>query len=237
MPSPNSPAVMRGVRDALAFPAWVVGCSLLGVGSMVRDVGHPVGAAVLSTLLMWAGPGQVILYGGLAGGSAPLAIALAVSLSSLRFLPMTMTILPLLREPPRALATRILAAHYVSVTIWVESARRLPTIPRDERLSYYLGFANACLLLSAAMTAVGYFLVGSLPVALGAALLFLTPIFFTLSLVAGARTSAHWASIGFGFALAPAFSWMGANEFGLLGTGLLGGTAAYGIGRVLRRPA
>src|SRR5215210_3021921 len=54
-----SPPFLRGARDAFSFPAWVVGFSLLGVGSMVRDVGHPVGAAMLSTLLIWAGPAQV----------------------------------------------------------------------------------------------------------------------------------------------------------------------------------
>jgi predicted branched-subunit amino acid permease len=228
--------VLRGVRDAMAFPAWVVGFSLLGVGSLVRDVGHPVGAAILSTLLIWAGPGQVILYGGLAAGSAPLVIALAVSLSSMRFLPMTMTVLPLLREPARGLATRLLVAHCISVTVWVESARRLPSLKPEERLPYYLGFANTCLWFSAFMTAIGYFLVGSLPLPLGAALLFLTPIFFTISLVAGAKTSAEWSSIALGFGLAPIFTWIGAEEFGLLGTGLVGGTAAHLIGRARSRP-
>jgi hypothetical protein len=36
----------RGVRDALAFPAWIVGLSLVGVGSLARDVGVPAGVAV-----------------------------------------------------------------------------------------------------------------------------------------------------------------------------------------------
>jgi predicted branched-subunit amino acid permease len=229
-----SPPFLRGARDAFSYPAWIVGFSLLGVGSMVRDVGHPVGAAMLSTLLIWAGPAQVILYGGLALGSAPIAIALAVCLSSLRFLPMTMTVLPLLREPPRPLLLRLLAAHYVSVTTWVESARRLPSVPPQERMAYFFGFSNACLWTAALMTGLGYFLVGSLPLAFGAGLLFLTPIFFTASLVAGAKKSADWASIAFGFALGPAFSWFGAEEFGLLGTGLVGGTAAYLVGRALR---
>jgi predicted branched-subunit amino acid permease len=120
------------------------------------------------------------------------------------------------------------------VTVWVESARRLPSLSPEERLPYYLGFANACLWFSAFMTAIGYFLVGSLPLPLGAALLFLTPIFFTISLVAGAKTRADWSSIALGFGLAPVFTWIGAEEFGLLGTGLVGGTAAYLIGRARR---
>src|SRR3954453_24160051 len=44
-------AAWRGVRDALAYPAWIVGFSLFGVGSLARDAGLPAGASVLSTCL------------------------------------------------------------------------------------------------------------------------------------------------------------------------------------------
>src|SRR5215218_3288666 len=56
----------RGARDALALTAWVLGFSLLGVGSLARDAGFPAGAAVLSTMLMWAGPAQAVLFVGVA---------------------------------------------------------------------------------------------------------------------------------------------------------------------------
>src|SRR5215204_670902 len=47
--------VLRGVRDALALPAWVVGLSLFAVGSLAGETGFPAGTAVLSTLLIWDG--------------------------------------------------------------------------------------------------------------------------------------------------------------------------------------
>ena len=195
-PSPSTRAlVLRGVRDALALPAWVVGLSLFAVGSLAGETGFPAGAAVLSTLLIWAGPAQVIFFGGIAAGAALPAIALAVALSSIRFLPMTMSILPMLRERAPDAPRQILAAHYVTVTVWVEALRRLPPMPPDERLAYYLGFANACLLLCAVTTFFGYALVGALPLPLAAGLLFLTPTFFTLSLTAGARGASDWLAI------------------------------------------
>ena len=151
----NRLAVLRGIRDALSLPAWVVGLSLLGVGGLARDVGHPAGAALLSTVLMWASPAQVILYGGIAAGAALPAIALAVCLSSIRLLPMTMSVLPLLRCPGHGIAVQLLAAHYVAVTVWVESLRRLPSMPTEQRFSYFLGFANATLAVSSALTYFG----------------------------------------------------------------------------------
>ncbi len=221
----------RGLRDALALPAWVVGFSVLGIGSLARDVGHPAGAAMLSTLLIWASPAQAILYGGLAAGMALPAIAVAVCLSSIRFLPMTMSVLPLLRRPGQGLLVQILAAHYVAVTVWVESLRRLPDMPREERVAYYFGFANGVIGVSAALTYLGHHLAGAVPLALGAGLLFITPLFFTISLVAGARGRGDWSAILLGFLLAPASAALIGTDFDLLVTGFVGGTLAYLVGR------
>ena len=69
------------MRDALSLPAWIVGLRLVGVGSLARDVGYPVEVAVLSTVLVWAGPSQVIFFGSIAAGAAWSAIALARSAS------------------------------------------------------------------------------------------------------------------------------------------------------------
>jgi predicted branched-subunit amino acid permease len=235
-PQANGRLFLRGVLDAVALPAWVVGLSLFAVGSLAGETGFPAGAAVLSTLLIWAGPAQVIFFGGIAAGTALPAIALAVGLSSIRLLPMTMSILPMLRERAKDAAPQILIAHYVTVTVWVEALRRLPPMPPDERVPYYLGFANACLGVCAVTTLFGYTLVGALPLPLAAGLLFLTPTFFTLSLAAGARGASDWLAIASGLALAPLSTALVGKDLDLLVTGLVGGTASYFFGK-LRRDA
>jgi predicted branched-subunit amino acid permease len=223
----------RGALDALVFPAWTVAFALVGVGSLAREVGHPVGAAVLSTLLVWAGPAQVIFYGGIAAGMAPLAIAAAVSFSSIRFLPMTMSILPLVRRPGDGLLRQIACAHFVAVTVWSEGLRRLPDIPLQGRQPYYFGFANACIWLAALGTGLGYYLLGALPGPFAAALLFLTPVFFTMSVSGGARRLADWLAIVLGFALQPLFVQLVGDSFDLLAVGLVGGTVAFLVGRAI----
>lgn len=235
-PPPTRTLVLRGFVDALSFPAWVVGLSLFAVGSLAREVGFSAEAAVLSTLLIWAGPAQVIFFGGLAAGTALPFIAIAIALSSIRLLPMTMSILPLLRGSKPGWAMQILAAHYVAVTVWVESSRRLPPMPPEQRLPYYLGFVNALLLVCAVTTLLGYHLVSAMPMPVAAGLLFLTPVFFTLSLVAGARVMADWLALAFGFGLAPLATEIVGKDLDLLATGLVGGTAAYAIGRLRRAP-
>lgn len=219
----------------------MVTLGLVGIGSLARDVGHPVGAAVLSTVLIWAGPAQAIFYGGIAAGMAPVAIAVAVCFSSIRFFPMTIAILPLLRggegEGARrpGLGLQLLAAHFTAVTVWTESLRRLPEVPVEHRMAFFLGFGNACLLLASTGTGVGYFLLGALPLPLAAGMLFLTPIFFTVSVSAGARRFEEWMAIGLGFGLEPLVRPAVGDSFDLLTVGLVAGTIAFVTGRMRGR--
>jgi predicted branched-subunit amino acid permease len=217
----------RGARDALSLPAWVVGCSMIGIGSLARDAGFPAGAAVLSTLFIWASPAQVIFFVSVAVGTSLPAIGLAICLSSIRFLPMTLSILPLIRRPGQGIVVQVAAAHLVAITTWVEGLRRLPALPQPERPPYFFGFALACIGVSAAATYLGYLLVGALPLALTSALLFLPPMFFSVSLVAGARSLGDWAAVLLGFAMTPTFNTLLGKDFDLLAAGLFGGTAAY----------
>src|SRR5918999_2148275 len=115
----------RGARDALSLPALVLGFSILGIGSLARDAGFPAGAAVLSTIMMWAGPAQAVFFASVAAGTSFPVIAFAVTLSSVRLLPMTVAVLPLLRRPGQGLATQLAAAHFIAVTMWVEGLRRV----------------------------------------------------------------------------------------------------------------
>lgn len=232
--SARSAPFLRGVRDALSLPAWIVGFAFLGVGSLAEGVGYPFAAAVLSTILIWAGPAQVIFFGGLASGTALPAIAIAVGLSSIRLLPMTMALLPLVRRPGQGVLIQLLVAHYVAVMVWIENMRRLPSIDPEERVAYFLGFANACLFTSAALTGVGYYAAAAVSAPFAAGLLFLTPLFFSISLIGGARGRLEWSALALGAVLAPAFGWLAGKDFDLLLTGLVGGTAAYLIGKTRR---
>lgn len=221
----------RGFRDAAMLPAWVVGLSLMGVGTLARDVGYPVEAAVLSTFLVWAGPSQVLFFASIAAGAAWSAIALAIGFASLRFLPMTVALLPLLRRPGQSVAQQMLIAHFVAVTAWVEALRRLPNIPPEQRVGYFLGFANALIVVSAFCTYAGFHLAGVVPAPVAAGLLCLTPIFFLSSMVAGIRGLGDTVAIGLGLALAPVAGWAIGAGFDLIASGVVGGSVAFLVQR------
>lgn len=209
--------------------------SLIGVGGLTRDIGYPMLAGVLSTMLIWAGPAQVLLFGSLAAGASLPAIAVAVSLSSIRFFPMTVSLLPLLRGPNVGTWKLLFAAHFVAVTAWTEGRRLLPGQACEDRLPYFLGFAMMVMVAASVATGAGYYLIGALPAAFAAALLFTTPMFFTLSLAAGSRTPADWSALVFGFALTPVSTYLAGQDFDLLFVGLIGGSVAYAVHRLKGR--
>jgi predicted branched-subunit amino acid permease len=227
----------EGLRQALTGPAFFVAIAMIGVGGLARGAGFPFGAAIASTFLIWAGPAQVLFFGAIAAGTALPAVALSICVSSIRLMPMCLSVLPMLHTRRTRLPTLIAASHFVAVTVWVESLRRLPDIPRDARLAFFFGFATTCITTTAACTGAGYFLVSALPAPLAVGLLFLTPAYFLSTIVRSARVATDWFALAFGLALAPISQALIGGGFDLLALGLVGGTGAYVAGRAVNRRA
>jgi len=80
------------------------------------------------------------------------------------------------------------------------------------------------------LTAAGYYLVHELPPLAAAGLIFLTPAFFFISLIAGAKRKADMIAVVFGAVLGPV-AYVIAPGFDMLIAGLLGGTAAFVLGQ------
>src|SRR5215204_6556103 len=106
---PQYPGPARTATDAHPFllgvctpfppvSAFVIIFTYIGFGALCHDYGLSVGWAMLSTALQWAGPAQVILVTGLGPGTVLIATAVAVALSSVRFLPIVVSVLPVVRR-------------------------------------------------------------------------------------------------------------------------------------------
>ena len=225
---------LRGAGHALSGPAISVAASLIGVGGLARDAGQSIGVAVLATLLVWASPAQIMYFTGVASGAAPLAVAFAILLVGFRFLPMSVSLLPLLRAPGTRATTLLAASHLVALTVWVELMWRLPRVALEARQPYYFGFALSCITLATGFTAAGYWLVALLPASLAAALLFLSPAYFIFALTRGARGTLDWAALALGLALMPLATFAFGGNFDLMAVGLVGGGLAYGLHRLRR---
>lgn len=227
---------LHGARHGVSVPALVLFASYTGFGALLQGVGFPLGAGVLSTLLVWALPAQVILVGGLVAGTALPALAFAIALSSMRLLPMVVSVAPYMRGPRRSLLTELVCAHYVAMTLWVEGLRLLPHMPGEARVPFTLGLGNTLISISMAGTALGYLMAGSLSGPLAAVLLFLTPLSFSVLMVRNAGALTDWLALAAGFFIMHFTVTLGGG-LDLLIAGVGGGSLAYAIGRWHRRRA
>lgn len=224
----------RGMGAGCSVPALVLFASYLGFGAVLESVGFPIGAGLASTLLVWALPAQLILIGGVAAGTALPALALAVGLSSMRLLPMVVSIAPYMRGQSRSLWRELLCAHFVAMTVWLEGLRLLPHLPGTAREPFVLGLGTMLVGVSLAGTLAGHAVAGELPGPLAAGLLLLTPLSFTILMVRNATLPTDWLALAAGFCIAPLTLEL-AGGMDLLIAGIGGGTLAFLGGRLLER--
>jgi len=227
VPDTNRAWYVCGLRDAVGLPVVLLITTMLGIGGLVRDIGYPAWAGTLSTLLIWAGPAQVILFGAVAAGASLAPTAFAIALSSARFLPMTVSILPWIRGNNASTGKVLFAAHFVSMTTWVEGLRRLPDVPEARRWAYFVGFSTVIIGGGVIATHLGYYVYAMVPKALAAAFLFTTPLFFSAAMVCAARGSWDWVALGIGFFATPVAMHYLPSGIDFLVIGLVGGTLAF----------
>ncbi|WP_026872074.1 AzlC family ABC transporter permease [Inquilinus limosus] len=227
-------AFRGGARDILGAPLLVLGASYVGFGSLVRASGLDLSVGLLSTLTGWALPGQMVMIEAYAVGASLLALVAAVALVNVRLLPMTLVLLPGLRVPGRPRWWDYAAAHLVAVTGWVQGMRVCPTLPPEQRLPYFVGFAGTLWASCIGWTAVGYHLVTAVPASVSLGLVFLNPLYFILVLTADLRNRARLGAMVLGAALGPLLYQLD-PEWGLLATGLIAGSAAFFADRAWRR--
>lgn len=224
-----------GLLGAFGIPGLILFAGAAGFGALARDAGLSLFNAVFMMGVFFALPAQVVMMDQLARGGSIIAGAFAVALTGIRLLPMTVALMPLLKGDDSKWR-QILAVHFIAVTAWIEGIRRLPATSRPLRLSYFIGLGSSFVAATLAGAAFGFLLAGSVPSILAAALLFMTPVYFLVSLLATSRSGADYIALMLGAMLGPIF-YLLAPGFDLLLGGLVGGTAAYITGKYRRRPA
>lgn len=224
-------AVLCGLYDCLSVPGLILLASSAGFGALARDAGFSLTNAVFMMATFYALPAQVVMVDQLARGGSLLGGTFSVLITAVRMLPMVVSIMPQLKAPKRHWWRQVLAVHGVAVTGWIEGMRRLPLVPSAFKLSYYLGLAWGLVCVTVLGTSLGFEAAGSLPPTVAAVLLFLTPVYFLLSMLATVRGFSDGLAIAFGCVLGPVF-YVVTPGFDLLLTGVVGGGAAYLIGTV-----
>ena len=237
MPAPgpfnsNAAAFFGGVKSAWTSVFFLVlAGTYIGIGALTHDYGFASWWLALSSMLVWAAPGQVILISSLGAGAAPFEAAIAVTLSAIRLFPMVVVLLPLLRGRGTRLRDLLLPTHFTSVSMWVESLRLLPAMPRERRIAFCNGLSVGYMGTAVTFGFVGYYLAAGLPPLFAGALLFLTPMSFLISTARNSRLMVDRLALGLGLVLGPLLTYWHVG-LDLMWTGVVGGSLAYGFNRL-----
>jgi hypothetical protein len=153
-----------------------------------------------------------------------------------RFLPMVMALLPLAKDERSRQRDLILFSHLTTISMWVEAMRLLPHLPRERRVAFCNGLGVG--LMSSALLggAVGHYLAAKLPLLFAAALLFLTPMSFLVSVTRNSRMLIERLAFGLGFVIGPSLA-VAKVGLDLMWTGIIAGTVAYLVHRFWRARA
>ncbi len=230
--SVQSAAFWRGARESIGAPIAVIAANYLGLGAFASATAVSVWALVVSTFTIWALPGQLVMVDMWMVGAPAVAVLLAVMLTNVRFLPMSITIMPVMRAPGHPRWLYYVTAHFIAMTSWVVCMPRLQQMPAIERIAYFIGFSLTCIVVGAIFGALGYYAAEVIPPAVQLGLIFLTPINFFVLLAGEVRDRMGALALAGGAIAGPLFHLV-TPEWSVIFAGVVGGTLAFGINKFI----
>ncbi|KQQ37187.1 AzlC family protein [Rhizobium sp. Leaf306] len=225
---------LKGMRGIFSLPALILMTSYVGFSAFAVEAGLTRGQAVAMTLGIWALPAQMILVGSMLGGANIAASFLAVTLSSIRMMPMVASIMPEMRTKKTPLPVLLFLSHFIAITSWVFASHNLRHVPRERRVAFFAGFGITLTCTNALIVGVSFGVVSQFPPVVAGALFMLTPVYFISSIWASAAQPVVRIAFVIGIVLGPALALV-APQFDVLLAGIGGGTVAYLIDRYRRK--
>ncbi len=173
----------RGCRTALGIPGISLAASFFALGALFKNSGLNAMQSFLSTLIGFALPGQVVMAETLIVNGTLLNILIAVFLTNARLYPMTVNLVPVIRQKNRPRWHYYFLAHFIAVTSWVYMLSNYTKISKENRFSFFLGLGATLWVLSTIATVIGFYTAGIISKKVFVAIIFLNPIYFMCMIV------------------------------------------------------
>lgn len=223
-----------GMRGLFSVPAFILMVSFIGFSAFAVESGIGRGEAMFMTVIVWALPAKMILIGMMTSGANLFACFLAVSLSSIRMMPMVASLVPEMRDRKTPTWLLLLLSHLVAITAWVYAMGNLSKIPREGRIAFFAGFGITLVAINTVLVGICYSLVASFPPIVAGVLFFLTPVYFVASIWATGRQTVVKIAFIIGIISGPLLALV-TPGFDILIAGIGGGTLAYVLDRYFIR--
>jgi predicted branched-subunit amino acid permease len=155
-------------------------------------------------------------------------------LTNARFLPMTVTLMPVIRDRSHPEWIYYVAAQCVAMSSWIICMRRGPELPACGRVAFLGGLAAGFIAIGVVAAVVGYYIAESIPPVMQIGMVFLAPVYFVIFLIVEVRTRLVAIALACGGITGPLL-YLLTPQWSVLLAGFIGGTLAYALQRTLGR--
>ena len=229
----NKKFFFKGYKSILAHdsPAIALGCCFIAIGAILRNLGFNIQESIFSTMLIYALPGSLVMAESLLVGASLLNIFLAVWFVNARLYPMAVSLFPLMMHKDQPKWKYYFSCHFIAVSAWLIMKSNYKSIPKKERIDYWIGIGSATWSVAIIGTFIGFFFSEYLNKDIMMGLAILNPIYFLCMMVGASKTIQISLSVLLGAILGPIFYFI-SPEWSILLGGIVGGTSAYLIGEL-----
>ena len=229
----NKKIFFKGYKSILAHdsPAIALGCCFIAIGALLKNLGFNIQESIFSTMLTYALPGSLVMAESLLVGASLLNIFLAVWFVNARLYPMAVSLFPLMMHKNQPKWKYYFSCHFIAVSAWLIMKSNYKSIPKEQRIDYWIGIGSATWSVAVLGTLIGFYFSEFLNKEIMMGLAILNPIYFLCMMVGASKTIQITLSVLLGAILRPIFYFF-SPEWSILLGGVAGGTAAYLIGEI-----
>ena len=212
-------------------PAIALGCCMIAIGVLLKNLGFNLQESVFSTFLTYALPGSLVMAESMMVGASLLNIFLAVWLVNVRLYPMTVALMPLLMHENQPRWKYYLSCHFVAVSAWLIMKNNYQSVDKEKRIDYWIGVGTATISIAIIGTIIGFLSSDYLNKDMMIGLAIVNPVYFTCMMVGSMKTIQITLSVVLGAILGPLFFLL-SPEWSILFGGFIAGTIAFFVGEL-----
>ena len=227
----NSKYFFQGFKSLKSFdsPAIALGASFIAIGALLKNIGFNIQQSILSTVLTYALPGQLVMAESFFIGASLVNIFLAVWLVNARLYPMTVSLMPLLKEDSQPRWKYYLSCHFLAVSSWLIMKDRIQTVDQKNRIDFWIGIGVGTWSTAIIATIIGYLLSDYLSKDMVIGLAIVNPVYFACMMVGAMKSKSISTAVILGAISGPVLFLL-YPEWTILIGGTLAGSIAFIVG-------
>ncbi len=222
--------IKEGIKYSLGVPVIGLGLSMFAFGAFLNSSSFSLFQSFLSTMLAFALPGQFVMADVLLAGGNLLNIFFAVLLTNARLFPMTLNMLPIIKENNIPKWKYYLISHLIAVTAWINMFYIYKKIKKNERFEFFLGLSGSLWITSIFFTVLGYISSNLVNEKILIGMIFFNPMYFLVMTLTNILDKKLLTILLLSTILGPLLHYMDSN-WGILFAGLFSGTIGFLIFR------